>query len=306
MKIVITGATGFIGKKLCSELIKKNHQLIIFSRDKQLAEEIIPQAFDCVEWDYKNIAGWKNSLDGSDAVIHLAGANISGKIWNENYKQKIYDSRIISTKNLVKAVEELEVKPKCFICSSAVGYYGNRGNDILKEDAPRGDDFLANLCKNWENESQKIEHYNVRRISVRTGIVLSTAEGALKRMLLPFKLFAGGPLGNGKQWFPWIHVDDLINTYVFALENSNINGPVNAVSPNPVIMKDFAKSLGKILHRPSLFPVPLFALKIAVGEIAESITASQRVIPQVLIDNGFKFEFGKLETALKDLLLQNK
>jgi len=303
-KIIITGATGLIGRRLVNSLTKRGDHVIAFTRNIAKENEKIFPARRVIEWDYHNLDIWKDFLDGVDAVIHLAGANLAGRRWNKNYKKEIRDSRIISTRNLVKAISEVETKPQVFICSSATGYYGNGGNEEFDESSTCGNDFLAQLCKDWEAEAGKIEAFNVRRVSVRTGIVLSKEAGALKQMLPPFKLFLGGPLGNGRQWFPWIHIDDIVGIYLFLLDNTNMTGAVNASSPNPVTMKEFAQNLGNILHRPSIFTVPQFILKIVAGEIAGSINASLKVNPKKLLESGFEFKFKKLNEALEDLLLK--
>ncbi len=301
-KIIVTGATGLIGKKLCMELIKSGNEISVFTRDPERAKSVINDAKEYVNWDYETSEKWEEYLNGKNAVIHLAGESIAGMRWNSNYKKSIFNSRIISTRKLVNAIEKVEQKPSIFISASAVGYYGNAGNDELTESSKNGNDFLAEVCNDWELEAEKVEQFNLRSVSVRTGIVLDKESGALKKMLLPYKLFLGGSLGSGNQWFPWIHIDDLINIYLYILNNSSVDGPINASSPNPVTMKVFSKKLGKILHRPSFFNVPLFALKIAIGEAAESVVASQRVIPEKLLKNGFKFKFEKIDGALKDLL----
>ena len=302
MKIIITGATGLIGRSLCERLINRGDEVTVFTRDVDKAKNLLPQIKKFVDWDYKNPDRWQSEINNVDAVIHLAGANLFGKRWNENYKRKILESRQISTQNLVNAIASVNNKPSTFICSSAVGIYGNRRDQLLAEESAPGNDFLAQVCKTWEEEAAKVETSAVRRVSIRTGIVLSTKEGALKQMLLPFKLFVGGPLGNGKQWFPWIHIDDLVNTFLFCLDNTNVKGAANGVSPNPVRMNEFAKTLGNVLHRPSFFKVPAFALKIIAGEFADSITASLRVVPEKLAQNNYNFKFEKLEEALEDLL----
>jgi hypothetical protein len=299
--IVITGATGLIGTRLCAALNNSGHDVTVFTRNIDSAKKTLPYLTQFVEWDYNKPELWKKELNGKDAVIHLAGANVFGKRWNDKYKKIIMDSRAVATRNLSNAIAELKDKPEVLISSSAVGYYGDQGNNIITEASPAGNDFLADVCKVWEKEASVVESYGVRRVSIRTGIVLSTEEGALKKMLLPFKLFVGGPLGTGQQWFPWIHIDDLIRIYLFALENNKISGPLNAVSPNPVTMHDFAKSLGKTLHRPSLFPVPEFFLKLAVGEGAQPILSSQKIIPQKLTDKSFEFSYPHLQTSLTSL-----
>jgi uncharacterized protein (TIGR01777 family) len=301
-KIVITGATGLIGKKLCEKLIREDNELTIFTGNSAKAKELIGGAKEYIFWDYNKPEEWKNYINDKDAVIHLAGASIAGRRWSEEYKKKILDSREISTVNLVKAIKESNQKPGLLISASAVGYYGNAGDEILTEESKNGNDFLANVCRIWEEEAGKVEEAGVRRVSIRTGIALSSEGGAFKKMLLPFRMFIGGHLGSGKQWFPWIHIDDLIKIYIYALENSSVNKIINAVSPNLVQAKELAKLIGKKVHRPSLFPVPLFALKLVVGEAAESIVASQRVIPKKLLGSGFKFNFENIEQALNDLL----
>lgn len=301
-KIIVTGATGLIGTKLCKALINRGDQLTIFSRSTSMAAKAIPGAKEYIEWDYDKPETWAEFINGKDSIIHLAGVSIAGKRWNDDYKNKILKSRKLSTQNLVEAIHSAKKKPSSFISSSATGYYGNAGDKILNEESESGDDFLAQVCKEWENASEKIESLGVRRVNIRTGIVLSAEGGALKQMLLPFRLFIGGPLGNGRQWFPWVHIDDLIRIYIYALDNSSVSGKINAVSPNPVTMKEFALKLGKAMHRPSFFPVPVFALKLAIGKAAEPVVASQRTVPQRLLKGGFKFRYENVEAALKDLL----
>ncbi len=301
-KIIITGATGLIGQKLCKALIDRGDEVTIFSRNTSNSEKIITGAKRHIEWNYQDLDSWQNEIENKDAVIHLAGANIFGKRWNAEYKKIILDSRKISTSNLVKAVENAKSKPKVFISSSAVGYYGDNKNEKLTEQNEAGKDFLANVCNVWEKEARQVTKFGVRHVAIRTGIVLSTKDGALKQMLTPFKFFVGGPIGSGKQWFPWIHINDIVKIYLFSLDNESLNGAVNAVSPNPVTMNEFAKKLGKIIHRPSIFSVPEFVLKLVVGEGAESILESLRVQPEKLIKYNFKFDFEDLEAALKHLL----
>ena len=301
-RIVITGSTGFIGKKLACELIQRGDKVIIFSRDVEKAKSIIPKAEEYVEWNYKTLSVWTKYFENCDAVIHLAGTNLFAKRWNYSFKKEILKSREVSTKNLVEAIGKSQNKPSVFISASGVGYYGNGSDNILSENSPSGNDFLSDVCKVWENEAAKVEAYGVRNVRVRTGLVLSPNDGALKQMLQPFKLFIGGPLGNGKLWASWLHIDDIVGIYIHAIDNKEICGAVNAASPNPVRMNEFAQTLGKALNRPSLFPVPKFMLRIVVGEAAEIITASQRIDVKKLLNSGYKFKFEKLENALKDLI----
>ena len=259
-KILITGATGLIGTEVCKKLISEGKEITVFTRNPERAKKVLPGVKNYIEWDYERMDDWMNELNGKDAIINLAGANLGTKRWNDKYKRKIYDSRIISTRRLVEAIKDCNPRPKVFISASAVGYYGDRGNEILTEESKPGKDFLANLCSDWEKEATKIEESSLRRVSLRTGIVLSKKGGALKQFLLPYKLFIGGPLGNGQQWFPWIHIDDLTELIIYSLKNENITGPINCASPGIVRMKEFTKTLGRVLHRPSLFSVPRFIL----------------------------------------------
>jgi uncharacterized protein len=300
-KIIITGATGLIGRELCRKLHENGDEVTVFTREIKKGKEIFPYLTNFVEWDYNKPELWNNELNGKDAIIHLAGANIFGKRWSSSYKRTIMKSRRTATKNLVDSIGIINSRPKIFISSSAVGYYLGNGNEELTEESPSGTDFLSLVCRSWEYEAMQVEKFGVRRVSIRTGIVLSSKEGALKKMLLPFKLFAGGHIGKGNQWFPWIHIDDIINVYLFAL-NNEIRGALNGTSPNPVTMREFAKTLGKVLDRPSFFTVPEFVLKLAVGEGAQSILSSLRVIPQKLIKNSFQFKYEYLEAALNSLL----
>ena len=302
-KIIITGATGLIGRKLSQKLTEAGHQIIVFSRNASSAKNILKKDYTYIDWDYRNSDKWIESISTADAIVHLAGINLFAKRWNKKFKEEILASRKETTKALVDAVKLSQAKPEVFVSASAVGYYGDCGDKLLDENSPAGNDFLAEVCKVWEAETAEVEQAGVRRVSVRTGIVLSKEDGALKRMLLPFKLFVGGPLGNGKQWFPWIHIDDIVGIYFHAIENQNLIGAVNAASPNICTMKGFAETLGKVLHRPSLFPVPELALKIAIGEAGKVVLMSQRVKVNKLLESGYKFKFENLEEALRNLLL---
>lgn len=301
-KIIITGATGLIGKKLSEELFKSGKHIIIFSRDSRRAKDILKKDYDYVDWDYRYPEKWSEKISDTDAVIHLAGINLFAKRWNNQFKKEILTSRTGTTKSLANAIINSPIKPKVFVTASGVGYYSDGGDKVLTEDSPAGNDFLAEVSKEWESAAAEVESSGVRRVSIRTGIVLSTEDGALKRMLLPFKLFIGGPIGTGKQWFPWIHIDDIVGVYKHAIENENLSGAVNASSPNICTMREFAKTLGKVLNRPSLFPVPKFALKLAIGEAGDVVLMGQRVNVDKLLSSGYKFKFEKLDEALKDLL----
>jgi len=311
-KILLTGATGSIGRRLVQKLTARGDEVIIFTRSAIRAEENIPKAVRLVKWDYSKPddpsslklrrTGWMQELNGADVVVHLAGANLGAKRWNEEYKKLAYESRLTSTRNLVEAIKSVEAKPKVFICASAVGIYGNRYDEILDEKSLPANNFLADLCKDWEAEAKKVEKLGVRRVSIRTGLVLDKNDGLLKKMLPTFKLFLGGYLGNGKQWFPWIHIDDIVGIYLHTIDNANINGAVNAASPGIVTNKEFSKTLGKVLSRPALFPIPKLALRIVSGELGNYVTDSQRILVDKILESGYKFRFENLQVALRDLL----
>ncbi|MDH3267725.1 MAG: TIGR01777 family oxidoreductase [Ignavibacteria bacterium] len=318
-KIIITGATGSIGHRLVRELTARGDEVIVFTRDPEKAAKKISSKTKIVKWDYESLddpsslhyagTSWMHELNGVDAVVHLAGANLGAKRWNAEYKKLAYDSRIISTRNLVEAIKSVEPayrtgrqKPKVFICSSAVGIYGNRYDEILDEKSSPANNYLSDLCRDWEAEAEKAEEIGLRRVSIRTGLVLDKNEGLLKKMLPTFKLFLGGYLGNGKQWFPWIHIDDIVGIYLHVIDNANIKGALNAASLGIVANKEFSKTLGKILSKPALLPVPKFILPIVSGELGYYVTVSQRISVDKILNSGYKFKFENLQEALNDLL----
>lgn len=297
-KIIVTGATGLIGKKLVNKLIELNYKVKVFSRNPVEAKKQLPKQVEVVYWnDYEN-KNYSDELKGVYGVIHLAGANIAGQKWTENYKNIIYKSREITTRILASSVNMLEDKPEVFISSSAIGIYGNRGDEILDESSTIGNNFLSDVCEMWERESAAVDGAGVRRVNIRTGIVLSTEGGALKKLLLPFKCFVGGALGKGTQWFSWVHIDDIVSLYIYSLENNKVTGAVNGTAPFPLPMNEFASALGKALNRPSLFNVPEFILKLILGEGAEAVLSSQRVMPKKAVEYGFQFNYPKIEDAL--------
>lgn len=303
--ILISGATGLIGKKLSEELIRGGKEISVLSRNEKKAREILPAAKECVKWDYRSTNDYKNVFQLKDAVIHLAGANVAGKRWTDSYKKEIRDSRVLSTKSIVDTIEKLEQKPKVFIHASAIGIYGEQGENTATEDTGVGNDFLAEVCDEWETEAKRVDDLGVRRVTLRFGVVLDKNGGALGKMIPPFKFFVGGHIGNGEQWFSWIHIDDVVNVIIKAIDDESYNGEYNLTAPNPVRMRKFAKTLGKVLHRPSIFPVPAFILKLIMGEAADSILASQKVLPEKLMKEGYSFQFSNLESALQNIL-QNK
>ncbi len=285
MKIVASGMSGFIGKPLSVKLAQK-HELIFL---KRLSSAPAP-------------GNWANAVDGADAVINLSGEPIAGKRWTKAQKKELITSRLNTTRALVEAIGKAKNKPHVFINASAIGFYGDRGSLPLQENASAGIGFLPDVCKEWERQAFKAESFGVRTILLRTGVVLGKNGGAMAKMLPPFQLGLGGPLGNGKQYMSWIHLEDEVSAIVHVLENTQIRGPVNLTAPNAVTMGQFAKTLGKVLKRPALFSVPAPVLKILLGEMATMLLEGQNVEPKVLLDSGFHFKFPNLESALNDLV----
>lgn len=299
MNILITGGTGFIGKELQTLLLQKEHSLIIVTRNPKKYTKHAASNLKFIDWEEDSL---ESAMNEADAVINLAGENIFGQRWTESVKKSIYDSRILTTRKLVDAMTKAKNKPKVFVSTSASGIYGDRGEDILDESAASAEDFLANVCKDWEAESQKATELGVRVANPRIGIVLEEGGGALEKMIPPFRFFVGGPIGNGKQYMSWIHRVDLCEALIFAIENDSISGAYNVCSPNPVTMNEMAETLGWAMNRPSFFRVPIFALQIAFGEAAKPITDSIRMQPKVLQNAGFQFQFEELEEALTDIV----
>ena len=304
MKIIIAGGTGFIGKKLVDRLIDDENSVVVLSRKSAPSRSENGGKFKYAQWDTANVGEWANHLKDAHAVINLSGEPIAGKRWTRNQKEKIVRSRIIPTGTLVSAIGRSSPKPGLLLNASAVGYYGNVPDGEIDESSPNGTGFLSDTCVRWESESMKAAEMGVRVVNLRIGLVLSSDGGALPRLTAPFRFWAGGSLGNGKQWMPWIHVDDLISAIKFILTNYELYGPVNGVSPAPVIMKDFSKVVGKVMKRPSWMPVPSFVLRILLGEMAEMLTTGQKAIPKKLKDFGFQFKYNTLNDALTDLLIK--
>jgi uncharacterized protein len=297
MNVTVTGASGFLGTRLLNRLLRDGHSLHILGRKRKQG---LPAAVKFSSWDAIHAEAPLESLAGADAVIHLAGEPVAQR-WNADVKRRIRESRSTGTRHLVRAIGKLSRRPRVLISASASGYYGDRGEEVLTESSPAGHDFLAEICKEWEREARTAEIFGVRVAIVRIGLVLGKDGGALKQMLTPFHLGVGGRLGSGRQWMPWIHIDDLIEMFVFALDRT-VSGPLNGAAPQPVRNAQFTAALARTIHRPAIFPVPRFALKLMFGEMAEIVFASQRMFPKVAEAAGFQFKFVELEAALADLL----
>ncbi|NKF50241.1 TIGR01777 family protein [Shewanella sp. WXL01] len=295
MKILITGATGFVGKELVSALI--GHQLVILTRDARRAATTLGTQHEYVESLIE-----LNDLNHIDAVINLAGEPIVGKRWSDKQKQVICDSRWNITSALTQLVNQSSQPPHTFISASAIGFYGRQGMTQVTEDSPVHEEFSHHVCKEWERLALEAQSEQTRVCITRIGLVLGADGGALEKMLLPFKLGLGGPIGDGKQGFSWIHIDDLIGLLKFLLENSQTQGVFNAVSPNPISQKDFATALGKALHRPALIPTPALALRLAMGEMSDLLTQGQYVVPNHALASGYHFEYSDINQALNQIL----
>lgn len=293
MKVLITGARGLIGTALQKFFAEKGYELLLASRKEPKDEQHI-------QWDIETGFADPAKLEGIDAVVHLAGENVSGLRWTEEKKKAIRDSRVLGTRNVVDAISKLKVKPKVFIAASAIGFYGERGDEEVTESSAAGDNFLAEVSKAWEAESRRAEDAGIRTVLLRTGIVLSKDGGALATMLMPFKLGVGGVVGSGKQWMSWISLDDHVAVINFAIENENLRGAVNSVSPNPVTNHDFTKTLGEVLYRPTFLPLPEFAVSMVFGEMGDALLlSSTRVLPKRLEEAGFEFKYPDLKAALE-------
>jgi uncharacterized protein (TIGR01777 family) len=291
MKVLLTGASGFIGSRLSKRLEAAGHRVLPVSR----------QAGSGYDWSDQSLA---RGVRESDAVIHLAGENLFAKRWSVAQKQILGSSRTVPTVKLAALVAER--KPVCFISSSAVGYYGPNSDAHLHEGSPQGNDFLAGLCVDWEDAILAASYAGVRTAVIRTGVVLGRGGGALSKMLPPFKLGLGGPLGSGRQWVSWIHIDDLISLFLFILENPKASGVFNGTAPQPVTMKEFAQSLGKALHRPAVFPVPAPILRLALGEVADILLTGQYVEPRRATEAGFRFQFRDVDSALRNIVQEKE
>jgi len=296
MRITISGGTGFIGRRLLKALLADGHTLHVLSRH---AGANMPNNVRLSVWNAAKSDPPADSLEEADAIIHLAGEPVAQR-WNAQVKQRVRDSRVAGTRNLVGALAKLSRMPKVLICASAVGYYGSRGDEMLDESSPPGNDFLAELCQAWEKEAAAAESLGLRVALIRTGIVLDSRGGALAKMLPPFKLGLGGPIAGGRHWMSWIHAQDLVALYQFALDRP-VRGAFNGTAPYPERNADFSRALGTALHRPAFLPTPKFALNIMFGEMAEVVLASQRVLPKAAESAGFRFRFPQLQPALADL-----
>ena len=304
MKIAITGATGLVGSRLVAKLNRAGHQILVLTRNSDKAQKIFPASaypqLEIVQYTPQESGEWQKSISGCDGVVNLAGEPIAER-WSPQQKQAIMLSRQIGTRKLVEAIASAEQKPQVLVSGSAIGYYGTSETAAFVENSPAGNDFLAQVCQNWEAEAQKVTELEVRLVILRVGIVLANG-GALGKMIGPFKMFAGGPIGSGKQWFSWIHRDDLVNLILQAINQVDMSGVYNATSPHPVRMNKLCQTLGEVMNRPSWLPVPDFVLEVLLGDGAIVVLEGQQVLPQKTQSTGFNYQYADLKPALVEII----
>ena len=300
MKVLVSGGSGFIGRSLCPALLRAGHDVRVTTRDVERAARRLPREVELVH--PRGSQGWADAVGGCDAVINLAGESIAEGRWTPMRKRALRRSRLVTTRSLVDACAAVDRGPSVFVSVSAVGYYGPRGDERLAEDAPPGEDFLARLCVDWEAEASRAAGLGMRLVLPRLGVVLGDHGGALERMVVPFRLFVGGPVGSGRQWLSWVHRSDVIALLVDALDNERMTGPLNLAAPDARRMKDFSRALGAALRRPSWIPVPSPVLRLMLGEMAEMLLHGQRVVPAAAEAAGYRFRYRTLGDALAEIL----
>jgi uncharacterized protein (TIGR01777 family) len=303
VRIIITGATGFIGRALAKELVGAGYEVVVLSRNPKTAKGLFEDKISAVRWDGNSSEGWKDYVNGAFAIINLAGENIAAGRWTKKRKQAILESRLNAGKAIVEAVKQAQQKPKVVIQSSGIGYYGSGSEEMLDESSPPGEGFLPQVAKQWESSTKEVESLGVRHVVIRTGIVLGMDGGALPRLVRPFRFFVGGHLGSGKQWFSWIHISDEVRAIRFLVGKEELRGAFNLTSPGALQQKQFCKILGKAMSRPSWLPVPGLLMRLFMGEMAEELLLSgQRVIPKRLLEAGYEFQYLEAESALHEIL----
>ncbi|MBD2390580.1 TIGR01777 family oxidoreductase [Aphanizomenon flos-aquae NRERC-008] len=305
MKIAISGATGFVGSRLVAKLHAEGHRILVLTRNTTFAQKVFPpQAFPNLEIiAYTPIVSgaWQDTIAGCDGVVNLAGEPIAEGRWTPERKQEILNTRKLGTQKIVEAIAKSQPQPSVLVNTSAIGYYGTSETASFDEDSANGKDFLAQVCQEWEAEARKVKDTNVRLVILRFGIILGNG-GALGKMITPFKLFAGGPIGTGQQWFSWIHLDDIVSLIIQALTKSTMEGVYNGTAPQPVSMNDLSTTMGKVMNRPSWLPVPGFAIEAILGDGAKVVLEGQQVLPKRTLESGFEYQYPNLQSALTQIL----
>ena len=302
-RILITGATGFVGRPLSIALVEAGYEVVALSRRRAKAEDIFAGRVKVVEWDAVTASRWSEWADGALAIVNLAGDNIGAGRWSEKKKKLILESRLNAGAAVTEAIRSAEHKPQVLIQASGVGCYGDRGDELLDENSSSGVGFLADVARQWEASVRDVPGMGVRLATIRLGVVLGPHGGVMSRLIPPFSFFVGGHPGSGRQWLPWVHIDDVIGVVRFLVESADCEGPFNVTTPEPTLSKDFYNFLGKAMHRPACFPMPAFALKLALGEMAtELLLPSTKVVPKKLLDAGYEFKFPDPATAFSDIL----
>lgn len=302
MKIVLAGATGFVGRALVKRLLEGGHELVVLSRRVDAFKDTLSPKLKIEPWDGRTAGAWASRLDGTDAVVNLSGEGIADKRWTKGRKLALRSSRLDTTRALVSAITSVSKKPSVLVNASAVGFYGPVEKGDVTETAPKGSGFLADLCAQWEWEAKKAEASGLRVVMLRFGVILEKEGGALLKFLLPFRLFAGGPLGSGRQYFPWIHRGDAVGAVIHAIEKPSLSGPVNVTAPGSATMGEFCEALGAVMHRPSWAPVPELILRPLLGEVAGMLVTGQRAVPKKLQESGYRFRYPDVRTALTHIL----
>jgi uncharacterized protein (TIGR01777 family) len=302
-RIIVTGATGFIGKALCFRLLEEKYEVVALSRSREKGKKIFGSEATVIEWDGKSSEVWQGYVNGAYAVVNLAGENIGSGRWAPKRKQAILQSRLDAGRAVVEAAKSAKEKPRVIIQASAIGYYGSRGDEIIDESSSPGEGFLTEVAKKWEQSTQGVESLEIRRVIIRSSIVLGKEGGVFLRLVKPFRFFVGGHLGRGKQWFSWIHLEDEVKAILFLIEREDLSGVFNLTAPHQLVQKDFYHILGKIMKRPSWLPVPGFVLRLIFGEMAkETLLSGQRVTPRRLEEAGYQFLYPQAELAIKEIL----
>jgi uncharacterized protein (TIGR01777 family) len=299
MKVVITGGTGLLGTALSENLVRDGCEVVVLSRHPEQAR--LPAGVKAVRWDARTRQGWVDEANGADVIVNFAGENLSSGLWTAKRKGRFLSSRVNAGLAVVDAVEHSQKKPGLVVQASGIDYYGPHGDEKLTEASPPGDSYLATLCRTWESATEKVDQFGVRRVILRTGVVITPKGGALPLLSLPYKLFVGGPVGSGRQWISWIHIQDEIRAIRFLIDHPETHGPYNLTAPNPTTNRDFGKALAKVLGRPFWFPAPAFALRLVLGELSSVVLNGQRVIPARLLEAGFQFDDPTVEGALTNL-----